>query len=110
MLRPVIPWPFLVTVLATMCFLNCSGPGGVQEKELPNIVLISLDTLRADHLSSFGGQHVRTPNIDSIGQGGDKVDEFYCPLALDQVELWFAFHFTLSFPTRIYDELKVGRR
>ena len=40
----------------------------------------------------------------------DKVGEFCCPLALDQVELWFAFHFTLSFPTRFHQELKVERR
>ena len=72
MLRPAIPGLFLVT----MCFLNCSGPGGVREKELPNIVLISLDTLRADHVSSYGCQHVRTPNIDSIGQGGTRLANF----------------------------------
>ena len=110
MLRPVILWPFLITVLATMCFLNCSGPGGVQEKELPNIVLISLDTLRADHLSSFGGQHVRTPNIDSIGQGGTRLTNFIAHSPWTKSSFGFAFHFTLSFPTRIYDELKVGRR
>ncbi len=76
MLRPLIPWLYLVTFLVTMGFLSCSGPGGVPEKELPNIVLISLDTLRADHLSSYGSQHVRTPNIDSIGQGGTRLANF----------------------------------
>jgi len=36
----------------------------------PPVILISVDTLRADHLSSFGYTHLRTPNIDSFAQGG----------------------------------------
>ena len=35
-----------------------------------NIVLISVDTLRADHLSSHGYHRPTSPNIDRLGQGG----------------------------------------
>ena len=31
-----------------------------------NIVLISIDTIRADHLSCYGYQHKTTPNIDAF--------------------------------------------
>lgn len=35
-----------------------------------NVVLITLDTLRADHLGAYGATHVRTPNLDKFaGQG-----------------------------------------
>ena len=34
------------------------------------VVLISIDTLRADHLSAYGYTKVRTPNIDSFGDKG----------------------------------------
>ncbi len=35
-----------------------------------SVILISIDTLRADHLSAYGYRKIRTPNIDSFGQQG----------------------------------------
>ena len=35
-----------------------------------NIVLITIDTLRADHLSCYGYDRKTSPNIDSIAKGG----------------------------------------
>jgi arylsulfatase A-like enzyme/Flp pilus assembly protein TadD len=38
-------------------------------KEAPlNLLLITIDTLRADRLSCYGSQQVKTPNIDSLAQ------------------------------------------
>jgi choline-sulfatase len=34
------------------------------------VILISIDTLRADHLSAYGYTKLRTPNIDSFATGG----------------------------------------
>ena len=34
------------------------------------IILISVDTLRADHLSSYGYSRLNTPRIDSLAKGG----------------------------------------
>jgi choline-sulfatase len=34
------------------------------------VILISIDTLRADRLSAYGYRKIRTPNIDSFAQGG----------------------------------------
>lgn len=39
-------------------------------KRPPNVVLISLDTCRADHLSCYGRFKQRTPNIDAVAAGG----------------------------------------
>jgi arylsulfatase A-like enzyme len=36
----------------------------------PSVILISIDTLRADHLSTYGYSKISTPNIDSFAQGG----------------------------------------
>ena|GEM_PF-1354273 len=36
----------------------------------PNVVLISLDTVRADHLSCYGYDRPTTPNIDRIAEEG----------------------------------------
>ncbi len=38
--------------------------------EAPNLLLITLDTLRADHLSSYGYHRPTTPNLDRLAQGG----------------------------------------
>jgi len=35
-----------------------------------SVILISLDTLRADHLSCYGYKTLATPNIDSLARGG----------------------------------------
>jgi choline-sulfatase len=34
------------------------------------VILISIDTLRADHLSAYGYGKLRTPNLDSFAEGG----------------------------------------
>ena len=38
--------------------------------EKPPVILISIDTLRADHLIAYGYKKIRTPNIDSFADHG----------------------------------------
>ena len=40
------------------------------EKSVPNVVLITIDTLRADHLGCYGYQQIKTPNIDGLAADG----------------------------------------
>ncbi len=35
-----------------------------------SVILISVDTLRADHLGCYGHRKIRTPNLDHLAQGG----------------------------------------
>lgn len=39
-------------------------------KDRPNVILVMVDTLRADHLSCYGSKEVRTPNICSLAADG----------------------------------------
>ena len=39
-------------------------------KQRPNVMLIVLDTVRADHLSCYGSKTVATPNIDRLAREG----------------------------------------
>jgi len=41
-----------------------------QGVEKPNVVLITMDTTRADHLPLYGYQGVQTPNLNRLGQKG----------------------------------------
>ena len=68
-------WPLLYSVgvcltlfLAALPLSAQSAPSRVSRK--PSIILISVDTLRADHLSCYSPRARITPNIDKIAQGG----------------------------------------
>ena len=44
------------------------GPCPTTLKDRPNLILVMVDTLRADHLSCYGLEGGRTPNICSLGR------------------------------------------
>ncbi len=44
-------------------------PGGLDRDEL-NLVVITLDTTRADHLGAYGSKTARTPHLDRLAQEG----------------------------------------
>ena len=45
-------------------------PEPVVIDERPDIVLITIDTLRADRLGAYGDQHAKTPNLDQLAREG----------------------------------------
>ena len=61
-------WTFWLTILFQLALISASF--GSQRKERTPVILISVDTLRADHLSSYGYRRIRTPEIDSLARGG----------------------------------------
>ncbi|PYQ02333.1 MAG: hypothetical protein DMF82_16365, partial [Acidobacteria bacterium] len=70
------PLPLLALTLAVAC-----GP-----RTYPGapVILISIDTLRADHLPAYGYSKVVTPNIDALQRDSILFDNAYshCPLTL----------------------------
>jgi arylsulfatase A-like enzyme len=51
-------------------------PRAAQAPQRPNLVLIVLDTVRADYVGSYGGR-ARTPNIDSLARRGVRFTNAY---------------------------------
>lgn len=47
-----------------------------------NIILITLDTLRADHVSAYGSDFVETPNIDFFTESGIIFQNCYSPIPI----------------------------
>jgi arylsulfatase A-like enzyme len=44
--------------------------GGTEKTALTNIILISIDSLRSDHLGSYGYERNTSPNIDKLAEDG----------------------------------------
>jgi arylsulfatase A-like enzyme len=76
--RPRVAWPIALTLAA---FAIIEGSAIFQERRAtahlpaanatsPNVLLIIVDTLRADHVSSYGYSRQTSPNIDALAAGG----------------------------------------
>src|SRR6202007_1900332 len=46
-------------------------------KPATNVVLITIDTLRADHVGCYGYTQIKTPNIDSLAADGARFDRAF---------------------------------
>ena len=58
----------LLAAAVAVCFFFVRSL--LQSREIRNIVLISIDTCRADHLSCYGYPRNTTPNIDAVAEEG----------------------------------------
>src|SRR5213079_2472752 len=43
----------------------------------PNVVFITIDTLRPDHLGCYGYKQIHTPNIDALAADGARLTRAY---------------------------------
>jgi len=68
-----------VGILLILVLFNISvyGYHKLSLKEGPNVVLITIDTLRADHLGSYGYKRVTSPSIDHLAKKGVVFDNAY---------------------------------
>ncbi|HEV8525533.1 MAG TPA: sulfatase-like hydrolase/transferase [Terriglobales bacterium] len=48
----------------------------------PNVVLITLDTVRADHIGAYGYKAAHTPNIDRVAAEGVRFGRAYTPVPI----------------------------
>ncbi len=60
------------------------GRGGFEPPGAPayNILLVTLDTTRADHLGCYGYAPARTPRLDRLAREGVRFARAYCPAPL----------------------------
>lgn len=74
-------------VLAWLRFRSPGRPAGALQAGGPPVLLITIDTLRADHLGCYGSRTVETPNMDTLAAQGVRFDD-----ALTQVPLTLPSH------------------
>src|SRR3979411_62310 len=69
---------FVFLWIASLLFI-C--PGLLAEsKSAVNVVIITIDTLRADHLGCYGYKQIRTPNIDALASESARFERAYTPV------------------------------
>ncbi|MBP6059451.1 MAG: sulfatase-like hydrolase/transferase [Candidatus Saccharicenans sp.] len=84
----ISPWIIvgLILLLAGLAALIWFRSPGLDLKTAPsyNLLLITLDTTRADHLGCYGNKQARTPNLDRLAAEGWRFNRVYCsaPLTL----------------------------
>ena len=67
---------FLASTAAAALAPYLDGVAAAAGGERPNVVLVIVDTLRADYVGAYGGR-AYTPNIDSLAARGVRYTRFY---------------------------------
>ncbi len=72
-----------IALVVGICVLGLwSNSASAQQAEtsrLPDIVLVTIDTLRADHLHCYGNDLIRTPAIDGLANDGLRFTHAFTP-------------------------------
>lgn len=63
---------------ATLAGVRTTGTHAVDWRG-HDIVVVTIDALRADHVSAYGYPRATTPNIDALAKQGVRFDRAYCP-------------------------------
>ena len=81
--RPTVQWLRRAAVMAPLLATACSR-GEVRTWPEASVVLVSIDTLRADRLPLYGYARGRTPHLDRLGREGIVFDDVisHVPLTL----------------------------
>lgn len=69
--------------LLLLALASCGGsvdPGGA-EGPLPDVLLVTLDTLRADHLGAYGYPRATSPRLDGLAAEGVLFERCLAPMA-----------------------------
>ena len=67
----------MLSPLALLACASCGGP----ERPL-SVLLVSLDTTRADRIGAYGYAHAGTPNLDALAARGVLFEHAYAPVPL----------------------------
>jgi len=73
----------LIVALAAVLIIRFFEPGAKVRKDSDlNVLLITLDTTRADRLGCYGSTRARTPNLDGLAAAGIRFENVYCQVPL----------------------------
>jgi len=67
----------MASVCALAMTFGCARPPQPSPARARNVVLITIDTLRADRVGAYGHAKARTPALDGLARGGVRFDRAY---------------------------------
>src|SRR5262245_48394441 len=70
-----------LTVFAAVRFARLRQPPE-QPSSPPDVILVTIDTLRADHLAAYGDARASTPVLDALAQRGTRFAHVVAPAPL----------------------------
>ena len=74
------PCPSIVACGLVLALAGCGEPGAPAPPSLPrHLVLITIDTLRADRVGAYGYSGARTPVLDEVARGGVRFERAFAP-------------------------------
>jgi arylsulfatase A-like enzyme/Flp pilus assembly protein TadD len=71
-------FPVLAGALAALAILASCG----QDAGRPNVLLVSLDTVRPDHMGCYGYEQIETPVVDGLADRGVLFEDCVTPIPL----------------------------
>jgi arylsulfatase A-like enzyme/Flp pilus assembly protein TadD len=77
----LVPFFLLLAAAVFVIFLSRSQKKVVKETDL-NVLLVTLDTTRADRLGCYGYPKAKTPNLDYLASNGVRFSHAYSPVPL----------------------------
>src|SRR5580704_13443284 len=67
----------LTVFLLSLSLISWASTAPSTSSASPNVVVITIDTLRADHLGCYAYKEIRTPNIDALAADGVRFEHAY---------------------------------
>lgn len=71
-------WVFPLLIMGVVHVASLPASAAAQ----PDVVVITIDTLRADHLACYGYKQIHTPNIDALAGDGVRFQKAYTPVPI----------------------------
>lgn len=71
----LVSWRPVLLILTALSALQAAAQS--PKKPPPNVILITIDTLRADHLGCYGYKQIKTPNIDALAADGIRFERAF---------------------------------
>jgi len=68
-----------VLCIGLLVSITCAAQAPGKRPGRPDVFLITVDTLRADHVHCYGDQNIATPNLDSLAAAGIRFTAAFTP-------------------------------
>ena len=72
----------MVPIQLSPCLLLLAANSLAADRHLPNVLLVTIDTLRADHLSAYGYEYQTSPHNDRLAREGVLFERAYTTIPL----------------------------